>query len=144
MRFAGSHRLDAGDGAYEMRPKIRVWSQEPPCFSVEELAVSRRRVRAAVLFIVLMAAGLSQGDESLHHGFRLTITPGWKKLGLEQKQLDQMRHVQARYGPRIKALEKELRKLRAEEAAELEKILTPAQRDKLREIQKRAGEEPKK
>jgi hypothetical protein len=64
-------------------------------------------------------------------------------LGVEQKQLDQLRLVQARYEPRIKALDKELRKLRAEEAAELAKVLTRAQRDKLREIQKRAGDQPK-
>jgi hypothetical protein len=55
-----------------------------------------------------------------------------------------MRRVQARYEPRIAALEKELRKLRAEQAAELEKVLTPTQRGKLRQIQKGAGEEPKK
>jgi hypothetical protein len=97
-----------------------------------------------VLVAGLLAATPAPGDEPLPPGFQPTILPGWKKLGLEQKQLDQMRRVQARYDPRIKALEKELRKLRQEEAAELEKVLTPAQRDKLREIQKGAREEPQK
>jgi hypothetical protein len=73
-----------------------------------------------------------------------TVPPDWKKLGLEQKQLDQMRRVQAVHEPQIMTLEKFLRKLRAEEAADLEKVLTPAQRDKLREIRKGATEEPKK
>src|SRR5262249_36628382 len=105
---------------------------KPPTSSPEERLVSRWQILPWVLSIVALAAGLSQGDDPPPQGLRLTIPPGWKKLGLEQKQLEQLRRVQARYEPRIAALEKEMRKLRAEEAAEMEKILTPAQRDKLK------------
>jgi hypothetical protein len=61
----------------------------------------------------------------------------WKQLGLTAEQTQQIYKTQAAYKAKIDALKQQIDDLKAEEKAELEKALTQAQRDRLREIRER-------
>jgi hypothetical protein len=65
------------------------------------------------------------------------LPAGWKQLGLSAEQTQQIYKAQAAYKAKIDALKQQIEDLRAEEKAELEKILTKAQRDRLREIREK-------
>jgi hypothetical protein len=62
------------------------------------------------------------------------LPANWKKLGLSDDQVQSVYKVQASYKARIDVLAAQIQTLRKEERAELEKILTPAQKDRLKEI----------
>jgi hypothetical protein len=62
----------------------------------------------------------------------------FKSLGLSDEQRQAIYALQARYGGRIEVLAEQIRKLRAEEAMEIDKVLTEAQKARLREL--RLGE----
>src|SRR5262245_31093085 len=69
------------------------------------------------------------------------LPKGWLKLGLTDAQKQESYKVRARFGEPIRRLQEQLDALKAEERAELEKILTPEQRKQLRGIID--GEKPK-
>jgi hypothetical protein len=58
---------------------------------------------------------------------------GWKALGLTAKQRSEILTTRAKYAAKRQALEEQIRLLKTEEATALEKLLTPAQRDRLNE-----------
>jgi hypothetical protein len=61
----------------------------------------------------------------------------FKRLGLSDEQSRAVRKVRGEYKAKIDTLTKKLRDLRQEEREQLDKILTPEQRTRLREL--RAG-----
>jgi hypothetical protein len=58
----------------------------------------------------------------------------YKQLGLSDDQRQTIYRVQGRYSAQIEALLEQVRKLRAEENAEIEKVLTEAQKTRLKEL----------
>jgi hypothetical protein len=70
-----------------------------------------------------------------------TLPANWKKLGLTADQVKQVYKVQDTYHTKIDALKQQIDDLKKAEKGELEKVLTPAQKDRLREII--LGEAPK-
>jgi hypothetical protein len=57
-----------------------------------------------------------------------------RKLDLSNEQVEAIARVRADYAARVKDLEEKIRAARAEEAAELEKVLTDAQRAQLKDL----------
>jgi hypothetical protein len=62
------------------------------------------------------------------------LPPLFRKLGLSDEQVKNIGNVRATYAAKVKDLEEKIRAARAEEAAELEKVLTDAQRARLKEL----------
>src|ERR1700753_2083131 len=57
------------------------------------------------------------------------LPAGWKKLGLTDEQVQSVYKTQSAYNGKIDGLKQKIADLKAEEKAELEKILTKAQKD---------------
>jgi Spy/CpxP family protein refolding chaperone len=97
----------------------------------------RKAVFATVtLSAMLLAAGATRGDdrkESAPRG-RGALPANWSKLGLSDEQKQQIHSIQAEYSAKIDDLRQQMRKLEKEERAEMAKVLTDAQRARLREI----------
>jgi hypothetical protein len=75
---------------------------------------------------------------------RGSLPANWAKLGLSDDQKQQIYTIQSDYRVRIDALNRQIKDLQAKERAELRKILTDAQRARLKEIvASRAGDEEK-
>jgi hypothetical protein len=58
----------------------------------------------------------------------------WSKLGLTDKQKDSVYSTRAEYRAKIDELHKQIQQLEKAEQAELQKILTDAQRARLKEL----------
>ena len=65
---------------------------------------------------------------------RKALPPSWSKLGLSEDQKKQIYTIQAEYGTKVDALLEQIRDLRKKQTAEMSKVLTDAQRTKLKEI----------
>jgi len=74
--------------------------------------------------------------------FKGTLPRDWKKLGLTEDQVQNVYKIQAKYVSQIDQLKAKIKELQKDEKADLEKILTPAQKDRLRELA--VGETPAK
>jgi hypothetical protein len=74
---------------------------------------------------------------------RGTLPRYYKQLGLSDEQKRAVYTVQGRYRDKIEALAEQIRKLRAEEAQEFEKVLTDAQKARLRELKLGESSKPK-
>ena len=88
-----------------------------------------------VLLAVLAIAGLTLAIMAQSPS-RPVLPRGWKALGLTDSQKAQVYKVQTDYSAKIADLQKQIKDLRAQEQADLQKILTQAQRDRLVELQK--------
>jgi Spy/CpxP family protein refolding chaperone len=75
-----------------------------------------------------------------------TLPQGWKKLGLTDAQVQEIYKVHSKYRTKIDELELQVRELRQQERTEEYKVLTDAQKARLKEIgeEKFTGETPKK
>jgi hypothetical protein len=62
------------------------------------------------------------------------LPAGWSKLGLTDTQKQQIYKTESDYQTKIGALEAQIRQLRKQRKAELEKVLTDAQKARLKEI----------
>ncbi len=67
----------------------------------------------------------------------------WKELGLSKEQVEQIYKIQSEHRTKISKLEAQIKALRAEERAEAEKILTPAQKARLKELLSGEGDKDK-
>jgi flagellar motility protein MotE (MotC chaperone) len=65
---------------------------------------------------------------------RLLLPKGWSKLGLSDLQKKEVQRTRARYQEQIKRLQEQIDALKAEEKGELDKILTPGQKARLKEV----------
>ena len=63
-----------------------------------------------------------------------TLRPNWKKLGLTDDQVQKIYKVQADYRTKIDVLEQQIKDLRAQELADQVKLLTDAQKARLKEL----------
>jgi hypothetical protein len=67
------------------------------------------------------------------------LPPNWKKLGLTEAQVQKVYKVQADYDAKVNALQEKIKMLKAEEKTELLKVLTDAQKARLKEINEGKG-----
>jgi len=98
--------------------------------------MARPTVVFSILIVALLAVtGLSGADrkDSGPRG-RGRLPPSWSKLGLTDEQKQQIYAVQDQYQTKIEGLEQQLRELRKQQRTDMGKILTPAQKARLREI----------
>src|SRR5262245_66116533 len=66
--------------------------------------------------------------------FRGQLKPNWKALGLTDEQKNKVYKVQTEYGARIDALEAQIKELKQKQEQEEYKVLTEAQKARLKEI----------
>jgi hypothetical protein len=62
------------------------------------------------------------------------LPPGWKKLGLSDDQAAKIKQISGDYRAKIDALEQQVKQLKEQELAEEVKVLTDAQKARLKEI----------
>jgi Spy/CpxP family protein refolding chaperone len=96
--------------------------------------MSRLMIGALVLVLALLGAVYSQDEKPPTKG-RPSLPTYYGKLKLSEEQKAQVRKVQAEYRDKLTALQDQIKKLKAEEKTALAKLLTPAQRKLLRELQ---------
>ncbi len=95
----------------------------------------RQLVMTSGLVVVLLAGGFLFGDdEKTPVRARGTLPPNWSKLGLTDEQKQKVYSIQGEYRTKIDALNAQIKALRKQEGSEMAKILTDAQRARLREI----------
>jgi Spy/CpxP family protein refolding chaperone len=106
----------------------------------------------AVLFLVgwLVAADDKKaGDEpkdTTPPKAKGTLLPGWKNLGLSDTQTKDIYKITSKYRAKIAELEQQIRELRQQERVEAYKVLTDAQKARLKELgeERYTGEVSKK
>lgn len=62
------------------------------------------------------------------------LPQNWSKLGLSEEQKQRVYKVQNDIRAKIDSLQKQINDMKEQERKELEKVLTPAQKERLREI----------
>jgi hypothetical protein len=89
-----------------------------------------------VLAVALLAGGWLQGQDKKDDPVKVkgVLPANWAKLGLSDKQKQDVYKVQGDYHDKIAALEKQVKDLKAQEKTEMEKVLTDAQKARLKEI----------
>jgi hypothetical protein len=87
-----------------------------------------------VLVLAMMGAAYSQDTPK----FRGQLPANFGKLGLTDVQKQDVYKIRSDYKGKISQLEAQIKKLKAEEKESLEKVLTPEQLKRLKEI--RSGE----
>lgn len=111
--------------------------------------MSRLRVLVGVLVIVLVASGGLLGQDKKDAKDTPAKAKGqlpqnWGKLGLTDKQKQQVYKTQEEYRDRIEKLRVEIKKLQDQEKTEMFKVLTEEQKTRLKEILAgKAGDAPK-
>ena len=68
------------------------------------------------------------------------VPAGFSKLGLTDQQKDEIYAIQGKYYPQIQGLEKQVDALRVKREGEIEKVLTPKQRQLLDQQKKAAAD----
>jgi len=81
----------------------------------------------------LLAAGLLLGTLAAQSD-QATLPTHWRKLGLSKDQESQVLKIRGQYDVKIATLEQQLKALRQQEQADLDKVLTDTQRAKLKEL----------
>jgi len=100
----------------------------------------RLRLTLAVLVAVAVTVGGLLGQAKDPEVTKKRLPTNWKKLGLSDEQLQMVYKTTAKYDSQIVQLKQQITQLQKEEKAELDKILTKPQKDRLREIL--LGEKP--
>jgi hypothetical protein len=98
--------------------------------------MSRVRVVVGVLALALLTGGWLAGQEKKDPPTKLRgqLPAGWKKLGLSETQVQQIYKVQMDYDTKVEALQEQINQLRKDEKKDLEKLLTDAQKARLKEL----------
>ena len=86
--------------------------------------------RFALLLVGLVLVGISSAEQP---EVRLP-SPAWKKLGLTNHQLEELRKIRAECKAQIDVIETQMKKVREAEIAKAREVLTPAQREKLQQL----------
>src|SRR5205809_142332 len=102
----------------------------------------QRRVCLLVLAAAVSASGVWADDKApVPVKVRGLLPPGYKKLGLTAEQVQEVYRIRLANRAKIDELLAKVEQLKKEEKAALDKVLTPAQKERLREI--RLGDLPK-
>lgn len=91
--------------------------------------------------VLVLGPVMSRGQDEPKPQAKLrgTLPPNFRLLGLTEEQKQQIYRIQNDYDAKIAALEAQIKKLKTEERQAIEKVLTDAQRARLREILKEKG-----
>jgi Spy/CpxP family protein refolding chaperone len=98
------------------------------------------RVGVVVLALALLGAVYAQDkdkstkDDKPAVKVRGQLPPYYKKLGLRDDQIQKIYKIRADYKSKIDDLKKKMDQLKADEKESLEKVLTPEQQKRLREL----------
>jgi len=84
-----------------------------------------------VVFAALLIVNGSSGQDTKLKG---VLPANWGKIGLSDEQKQKVYKVQADFNDQISKLEAQLKEAKTKEKAEMEKVLTDAQKARLREI----------
>jgi hypothetical protein len=115
--------------------------------------VRARWLLLGVVAVVLLAGGWSLGDDKKTDDkkpdekkdtpatLRGQLPANYKKLGLSDEQKQKIYKIQGEYRTKILELSEQIKKLTADERAEYMKVLTDAQKARLKELQ--TGEDSK-
>jgi len=96
--------------------------------------MSRMRfVLGGMLVVALIGGGLLFGDDPKPKG-QGRLPPNWSKLGLSDDQKRQIYSIEGEYKTKIDDLQSQIDQLRRKERSEMSKVLTAAQKARLREI----------
>jgi hypothetical protein len=100
-----------------------------------------RRGLVAVVGIVACSLALGQSKDTKKEepavvAVRASLPKGWKALGLTDKQKQDVLKTRAQYTAKRQALEEQIKALKTEEMTALEKLLTDAQKQRLKELNK--------
>lgn len=88
-----------------------------------------------ILTVALLSCGMLFGDEkSGASRVKGQLPANFSKLGLSDKQKQQIYTTQSQYRGRIEKLETEIKNLKEQERTAIVKVLTPAQRERFKEI----------
>lgn len=93
----------------------------------------RVRFVLCVVACVMLGSGWLAGQDEKGK-LRGTLPANWKKLGLSSDQVQKVYSIQGEFRGKIGALQAQIEKLKSQEKAELAKVLTPAQKERLQEI----------
>ena len=96
----------------------------------------RIRVLLAALMVGVMVASGSFGDDKDKTAAKVkgTLPANWAKLGLSDEQKQKVYSAQAEYRGKIAELETKIKELRKQEKEEMDKVLTDAQKARLKEL----------
>ena len=100
----------------------------------------RKSVLAGLILLgmaLFVSTGISGGGKKV----KGQLPPGWKKLDLSKEQVLKIYTIQTQYRDKIKALEVQLKELKAQEKTDMVKVLSSEQKENLRKIL--LGEEKK-
>ena len=75
-----------------------------------------------------------KSDKAPDAKMRGTLPPNWGKLSLSEKQKQDIYKIQNDAHAKIDALQKQIDDAKAAERKDMEKVLTPAQKERLKEI----------
>src|SRR5262249_47598682 len=92
------------------------------------------RVWLVVVLVVGLVGGVLVGQQPPTKSKGRTLPPLWSKLGLSEEQKQKAASIQNEFGPKVAALQQQITTLREQEKEEMGKILTDAQRARLKEI----------
>jgi hypothetical protein len=87
-----------------------------------------------VVLVVGLVGGVLVAQQPPTKSKGRTLPPLWSKLGLSEEQKQKAASIQNEFGPKIAALQQQITTLREQEKEEMGKILTDAQRARLKEI----------
>src|SRR5262245_45183939 len=99
--------------------------------------MSRASVLLGVLALALVGSGGLFGDDPKKDPqgkVRGTLPPNWNKLGLTEEQKQKIYTVRADYRTKIDALQQQIKDLQRKEMTDMQKVLTDAQKARLREL----------
>jgi hypothetical protein len=100
----------------------------------------RLRIVAVALLVALVGAGWLQGQGNGKKGdekpkkLRGTLPQFYKKLGLRDDQVQQIYKIQMTHKAKIDELKRQIDDLKAKQKEATEKVLTPEQLKRLREL----------
>ena len=98
--------------------------------------MKRMMALVSVMTIALVGGGWLMGgdDKKDQPKAKGTLPANWSKLGLSDEQKQKVYSVRAEYRTKIDELKSQIRDLEKKEKSDLEKLLTDAQKARLREI----------
>jgi hypothetical protein len=88
-------------------------------------------ISAIMLLVAAISAAQDKKDATVKRG---QLPPNWSKLGLSEEQKAKVYSIQAEFKAKADEIKKQLEELQKQERRALESVLTPAQKNRLREI----------
>ena len=97
--------------------------------------MSRRIALTALFAVALLGSGwLMADDAKISSKGKGSLPANWGKLGLSDDQKKQIYSIIGEYRAKIDALQVQIDDMKRKEKADLTKVLTPAQKARLKEI----------